>query len=458
MSSPLLLKNFRIVDEQTDMAGSLLVEDGLISAIIPGDGGGETRRLERGAAMIIDGGSFPGFSGRDRRPLLMPAFIDLHAHFREPGFTEKETLESACLAAAAGGYGTLVCMANTRPVIDSLEKALALRERCDALGLIELYPVLSLTKNMEGRELSGITALKPGGTSCVRMLSEDGKDVADDGIFLGAMKEARRLGLPVSCHCDFGGTGAEAAKASGGPRKLWSRMEENTATGRALDLGRQAGCHIHIAHVSTKEAVEMVRRAKKETRAAPSSFTLTCEASPHHLACTEAEAHALGDESWGRVNPPLREEADRQALIEALRDGTIDAIATDHAPHSEADKKGGAPGFSGLETAFAVCLTELVAGGACHAAFDLRRLSSLMSANPARILGLDGKGRDRRARGRVAPGLPGDLVIADAETAWKPDPGLFKSRGKNTPFAGRELWGKVLMTIQGGRIVYVQHG
>jgi dihydroorotase len=463
----IIFHNFRIVDEHTDLRGTVVVEDGFIQAVLPWDAGfpdtifnGKGPDYER-----LEGGFFingPGLLGSDAAntfPVLMPALVDLHAHFRDPGFPEKESgfpkesLESASLAAAAGGYGTVVCMANTKPPIDAPEKALVLRERAAALGLIDLYPVLSLTKNMEGRELSGIADLRPP-RSFIKMLSEDGKDVADDGLFLAAMREARRLGVPVSCHCDAGGPEAAAAKAAGEPRRVWSRIEENHAVRRAIELGKQAGCHIHIAHVSTGEAAELIRREKA---AMVPPFTLTCEAAPHHIACTEAEARSLGDESRGRVNPPLREEADRRAIIEGLRDGTIDAIATDHAPHSAADKEAGAPGFTGLETAFSVCFTELVRGrDGSGGVLDPRRLSSLMSAAPARILGLGGGGP--WGRGRIAPGLRADLVIADFEAAGAVNPALFKSKGKNTPFAGRELRGKILLTLHEGRIVFGGNG
>jgi dihydroorotase len=506
----IVLHNFRIVDEHTDSRGTVVVEDGFIREVLPWDADfpGAIPNGKRPDYERLEGGLFihgPGLlgSGGGHVPVLMPALADLHAHFRDPGFPENEagfpaetgflseTLESASLAAAAGGYGTVVCMANTKPPIDTPEKALALRERAAALGLIDLYPVLSLTKNMEGRELSGITVLNPaplrpeasvpycgpswgsrraadmastrsrvplGASSLltphsslfIRMLSEDGKDVADDGLFLAAMKEARRLGVPVSCHCDAGGPEAAAAKAAGEPRQVWSRIEENNAVRRAIELGRQAGCHIHIAHVSTGESAELIRRAKASS--AP-PFTLTCEATPHHIACTAADARSLGDESRGRVNPPLREEADRLAIIEALRDGTIDAIATDHAPHRAGDKDAGAPGFTGLETAVSVCLSELVLGRAgSGGALDLRRLSSLMSAAPARILGLGGGGP--AGRGLIAPGLRADLVIADIESAGTVNPARFQSRGKNSPFAGRELRGKILLTLHEGRIVY----
>jgi dihydroorotase len=467
-----ILHNFRIIDETTDMRGTVVVEDGFIQEVLPWDAGfpgnvldkrREYARLEAG--IFINGHGLLGSDNTNRFPVLMPALVDLHAHFRDPGFPEKETLESASLAAVAGGYGTVVCMANTSPPIDTPEKALALKERCDALGLIDLYPVLSLTKNMEGRELSAITELNPVNSSpVVRMFSEDGKDVADEGLFLAAMREARRLGVPVSCHCDAGGPEAAAAKAAGEPRAVWSRIEENNAVRRAIELGEKAGCHIHIAHVSTRESAELIRKAKA---AAAPPFTLSCEATPHHLACTEAEARVLGDESRGRVNPPLREEADRRVIIAALRDGTIDAIATDHAPHSAADKDRGAPGFTGLETAFSLCLTELVLGrSGSTGLMDPRRLSSLMSAAPARILGLGeagplGRGQIAKgqiARGRFAPGLRADLFAADFEAAGTVDPARFKSRGKNSPFAGRELWGKILFTLHGGRMVFGGNG
>jgi dihydroorotase len=279
------------------------------------------------------------------------------------------------------------------------------------------------------------------------MLSEDGKDVADDGIFLAAFTEARRLGIPVSCHCDAGGPEAEAAKKAGKGRDVWSRIEENAATKRAIELGKKAGAHVHIAHVSTKEAAAMIREAKQ-------TFPhLTCEATPHHIALTENDAHVLGDESYGRVNPSLRSEEDRLAIIKVILDGTIDAIATDHAPHSEADKAGGAPGFTGLETGFSVCFTELTGNDNTVKSntIDLKRLSSLMSASPARILGL-------ADRGRIATGLRADMVIVDTKFLWTVKPELFKSRGKNSPFTGRTLRGKILLTLHGGRVVYDERG
>ena len=424
-----ILKDFRIVDADNDFFGSLIIENNIIKKIIT------AAESIPDADMTINSGAF------SHSAVLMPAFIDLHAHFRDPGFPEKETLESAGLAAAAGGYTTVVCMANTKPVTDTVEKARALKVRSDMLGLIDLYPVLSLTKNMEGRELSGIKDLS---AAEVLMLSEDGKDVADDNLFLAAMGEAKRLGIPVSCHCDFGGAEAEAAKKAGRPRAEWSRIEENNAVRRVIELGAKAGCHIHIAHVSTKEAAEMIRAAKKNPPA-NTGFSLTCEATPHHIGAAEEDARRMGDESFGRVNPPLRSEADRQAIIAAIHDGTIDAIATDHAPHSEADKTAGSPGFTGLETALTVCLSHLTHEMTPNQ--ELQRLSALMSKNPARIISL-------KDRGKIAEGLRADLVIVDIQAQNKINPARFKSRGKCSPFTDKELRGKILMTLNAGKIVY----
>jgi dihydroorotase len=206
---------------------------------------------------------------------------------------------------------------------------------------------------------------------------------------------------------------------------------------------------VHIAHVSTKEAVETIRRAKEELAAGGCAGRLTCEATPHNIALTEETARRLGDESCGRVNPPLRADEDREALIRGILDGTIDAIATDHAPHTEAAKARGTPGFSGLETAFAAVYTCLVRGGF----LDLRRLSSLLSANPARLLGFGGAGP--QGRGKIAGGFRADLVVIDPEALRKIEPEGFKTRGKNSPFAGMELWGRILMTFHRGCPVYI---
>ena len=459
----IILENFRIVDEDTNTTGAVILDDGIIVDVLPEGSPAISGR----AGILINGKNLvcsknPAEKTQNDLPVLMPAFVDLHAHLRDPGFPGKETLESGSLAAAAGGYGTVVCMANTNPAIDSCEKFLSLKERSDALGIIDLYPVMSLTKGMEGKELSGITELIPAKDLQMNplMLSEDGKDIADDALFLKAMEQAGRLGIPVSCHCDFGGPEADAQKKAGANRSVWSRMEENNAVRRAIELGRKADCHVHIAHVSTKEAVALIREAKKNScKSGNGGFELTCEAMPHNICLTQEDADKMGAETFGRVNPPLRTNSDRDALKKALQDGVIDAIATDHAPHTMQDKAAGAPGFSGLETAFAASFTELVMGKSVRgqnrsesAVISLQRLSSLMSANPARLIGLGGP----RGRGRIVPGMRADLIIADTQSSWIVEPQLFKTRGKNSAFAGLELFGKILLTINCGKIVYTQ--
>jgi len=440
----LIFEQVRLVDHSMDRRGTLVVEQGQIRNITFNTK--EVFQVDEklpGPALRID------CSGTNW--VLMPAFVDLHAHFRDPGFPEKETLESASLAAIAGGYGTVVCMANTKPPIDNLDLALELRRRSICLGLIDLYPVLSLTRGMEGRDTSHLEALDPAELrDTVRLLSEDGKDVIDDDTLRQAFHAARRLGLTVSYHCDWGGPEAAAAKAAGMSRSLWSRMEENNATERVLRLAAECGIAIHIAHVSTREALEMVRKAQAADDSRSSSreseqdgFRVTCEVTPHHLACTEDDAERLGAESHGRVNPPLRTREDIAALIGGIEDGTISAIATDHAPHTAADKAMGAPGFIGLETAFAVSYSTLVEGK--HV--SLQKLSALMSYKPSRILGLTD-------RGFLAPWARADLVLLDPDTATTVTSADFKSRSSNSPFIGRNLKGRVLMTVHQGTIVY----
>ncbi|MDR2048136.1 MAG: dihydroorotase, partial [Treponema sp.] len=439
----LLLDDFRVVDETSDFWGSVVVENGFIKEVFDSRTGPRLSdaAVKQAAAMTIKGGEKNGL-------VLMPAFVDLHAHFREPGSGEvsaKETLESACLAAAAGGYGTVVSMANTVPPVDSVDRAAALKNRADALGLIDLCPVLSLTKGMGGKELSEITKLPRrlsgrGEEGFIRLLSEDGRDITRDDVFLAAFSEARRAGLAVSCHCDLGG--------------------EYAAVRRAIELASRAGARLHIAHVSLKEAVDLIRDVKalqNGGRAAgkratvggfagglspAEGFDLTCEITPHHLALIEQDVLP----SFGNVAPPLRSGEDRLALQEALADGTADAVATDHAPHTRSDKASGALGFTGLETAFAVCYSVLAGSeNPGPQTLSLKKLSALMSASPARILGFGEQGP--LGRGRVAPGYRADFVIVDTEAAWTVHPAEFKSRGKNSPFEGRELRGKVIATI-----------
>jgi dihydroorotase len=410
-----LFDSFRIIDDVSDYLGHVAVEDGVIVDIIKLDESlGERKPLLSNYLMTAS----RNIRGKGEL-ILMPGFIDMHAHFREPGFPEKETLESASLAAARGGWTTVVCMANTNPVIDNVELAAQIKHRSDMLGLIDLYPVLSLTKGMMGKELSEIARLKNNTNGYMPLLlSEDGKDIEDDDVFLSALRCAAELGIPVSCHCDLNG--------------------EAAAVQRAINLGMKAGCPLHIAHVSTKEAVDIIEKTKLEY----ADFTLTAEVTPHHLILTKDDAQRLGENTFGKVSPPLRGKKDRSALLDALDDDTIDVIATDHAPHTHADKVGGAAGFSGLETALPVIWDTLIH----HDEYSEQRLSYYMSASPAQILGL-------KDRGYIKKGMRADIVIVDPvkKTTIKAD--AFYSRGKNSPFIEREYQGKMIMTMSNGRIV-----
>lgn len=424
-----LIRNVRLIDAKTDSIGSILIKDGIIAAINPP----ESTTADRVFALPPDTSK-----GGQTRYALMPAFIELHAHFRDPGWPEKETLESALLAAVAGGYGTVCCMPNTKPVIDSPDLVRQLYQRAQDIGLADLYPVLAITKGMEGKDSSHLSSVKQiAEEGILRMLSEDGKDVSSDEVFLKAMLAAAKQNLIVSCHCDFGGDVAQELKERGAPRQLWSRVEEDFGTNRVIQLAARTNCKLHIDHVSTLGAVLAVRKAKAKGQ------DISCEAAPHHFALTHEDATRMGDEGYGRVNPPLRDEEDRQALIEAIADGTIDAIATDHAPHTAADKTAGVPGFTGLESAFAVSKHILVDSGK----ISLSRLSALMAANPAAILGLSD-------RGLLQEGLRADLSLVNLDEELCIPASGFRSRSNNTPFFNMKVRGKIQTVWRAGHIVY----
>lgn len=459
----LLVYNARLVDRDVDSPGALLARDGKIERVFIASGNsasGESAEASELAALRAD----PAVESVDALGrVVMPAFVDLHAHFRDPGQTQKEDVGTASRAACAGGYGTVVLMANTNPVISTQGAALEVVSRVRAEGLIDAFQAVSLTRDFDGADVSALGSLDP---ALVPVASEDGREVASAAVMLRAMESCAHSGVIVSCHCEDPDlareakphrvAALEAARSSGLPsgrlaspgkapsdeitRELLAAgrllaLAEDTMTERNLRIARAAGCRVHVAHVSTRASLDAVRRAKADSLSS-GGFSVTCEATPHHLSLTDSVAEI--------VNPPLRGDADREALIAGLLDGTVDAIATDHAPHAAGDKASGAPGFSGIEIAAATAHTALVATGM----IGLGKLSALMAANPAAILGLP--------RGLLRSGFDADFIIFDPSARFTVDPasGEWHSRGKNTPLAGATLSGVVLATYKRGVKVY----
>jgi dihydroorotase len=390
----LLIKNARIIDSSQNFKGDVYIKFGIIQEL----GANLTKNCE-----TIDAEGL----------VLMPSFIDLHSHFRDPGQTYKEDIYSGSLAAVRGGYTAVNLMANTIPVCSDMNTVNYVLDKSRTINLIDIHQTVSITKDMLGQDITHLDKLD----SEVRMISDDGRGVADSKLMLEAMAKAKEKGLMIITH-------AESEELT----TVDTRLAESTMTWRDITLGKFTGCHLHVAHVSTVEAMKAVIEAKKE------GTKVTCEVTPHHLALT--------NEIDYKVNPPLRERADIEYLIEAIKDGFVDAIATDHAPHSLEDKLKGANGISGIETAFSVCFTKLVSGGY----ITLNKLSELMSRNPARLMGVN--------KGEVKIGYEGDFVLVDLDSNYIVEAENFKSKGKNTPFHGMEFKGEILKTIKGGRIVY----
>ena len=346
----------------------------------------------------------------------MPSFIDTHAHFREPGFTQKEDIESGSKAAVKGGYTGVCLMANTWPVCSNYEVLNAVRNRAKEVGLTDIHQCVSITENFKGSNIEHLNIFKD--DKEVKAISDDGVGVMDSSIMMKAMEVARKNNWVVMSH-------AEDKTFS----KIDMRMAEDLMTIRDLYLAKVTKAHLHMAHVSTVESINAIERAKEE------GVKVTCEVTPHHLALDSSISNY-------RVNPPIREKEDVKTLIRAIRKGVVDCIGTDHAPHTEEDKKNGAPGMVGLETAFSICYTTLVKENN----ISLNKLSELMSRNSARILGMN--------KGLISVGKDGDMVLVDLNQRVTVDREKFVSRGKNTPFHGREYYGEVKMTIKGGNVVY----
>ena len=365
---------------------------------------------------------------------IFPGFCDVHVHFREPGFSYKETIRTGSLSAANGGYTDVCTMPNLSPVPDSVEN---LQKQLDIIkrdGLIGIHPYASITVGQKGEELSDLDGMKD---LCIAY-SDDGRGVQSDEMMERAMIKAKENGKMIVAHCEvndllFGGYIHDGEFCRLNDMKGICSESEWKQVERDLNLVRKTGCSYHVCHISTKETVELIRRAKKE------GLDVTCETGPHYLVYNDMD---LKDEGRFKMNPPIRSEADRQALVEGILDGTIDMIATDHAPHSQEEKSKGLAGSNmgvvGLETAFAVMYTNFVKTGI----MSLEKLVELMSENPRKRFGIE---------------LGNSYTVFDLSREYTVDPQKFLSMGKATPFEGVTLYGECLMTVKDGQAVIVNH-
>ena len=371
---------------------------------------------------------------------IFPGLIDMHVHLREPGFEKKENIESGSRAAVKGGFTQVCCMPNTKPVTDNKVVVSYIKNRAREVGLCKVNPIGAITEGQEGKNLAAIGAMKAAGAVAV---SEDGKSVVATNLMANAMMYAADFGLKCLCHCEDsalvdGGVVNEGYYSTLTGLKGSIRAAEDIVIAREICLAESLSLPVHICHVSTYSGVQLIREAKVR------GVQVTAETCPHYFTLTDA---AIADfDTNTKVNPPIRAEKDRLAIVEGLKDGTLDCIVTDHAPHHEDDKNVeyalAAFGISGLETSFALSYTQLVKGGV----LTLSELADKMSANPAAILNLQG--------GRLEVGAPADLTIVDLNKVWTIDPKDFVSKGKNTPFAGREVYGRVKYTVVDGDIKY----
>ncbi len=432
MNRTVLVRGGRIVDpsQGVDEVGDVLIRDGLVAAVKRGGG----LSAPEGAREIDAGGL-----------IVAPGFVDLHCHLREPGFEEKETIATGTRAAARGGFTTVCCMPNTKPAIDTIDTVEFILRTASAEGSVRVLPVAAVTQGRAGRKLVDMAALAEAGAVA---FSDDGDAVADAELMRQALAQSKCLGLPISDHCEdptlLGGVMHEGSISARLGLRGVPAASEDAMVARDIRLAELTEGHAHIAHLSTAGSVDLVRQAK--ARRVP----VTAEVTPHHLTLTDervATSTGAGDANT-RVNPPLRSIEHVEALRQGLRDGVIDAIATDHAPHTTADKlrafDQAAPGISGIETALASVLS-LVHGGM----LDVGTVIAALTWRPAAIVDRKGLGL-----GTLREGAPGDVTLFDADVEWTVDVGAFASRGKNTPLAGQRLKGRVVATLYGGGIAY----
>ncbi len=424
---PIVIKNGRVVDPSGKIDGiyDISIAEGKITSL---SNSGESEGEGSGSDVIDATGM-----------VVIPGLIDIHVHLREPGYEYKETIASGAMAAVAGGFTTIACMANTDPVNDNGSVTRYILAKAGEANLVNLLPIGAATKGLRGEALAEIGELSDAG--CVA-ISDDGMPVADGSLMRKVFEYARTFNLPIITHCEEPAIVGDGVMNEGitstrlGLRGI-PNAAEDAMVSRDISLAELTGGRLHIAHISTRDAVEMVRRAKER------GLRVTAEVTPHHLTLTDDAVK--GYDTNAKMNPPLRGEHDREAVIQGLKDGTIDCVATDHAPHSTIEKDiefdRAANGIVGLETALPLVLSLVEK--------DILTLSQAierMTAGPASVLGFD--------KGTLQVGADADITIIDTAREWVVEANRFHSKGRNTPFEGWKMKGRVMKTIVGGRVVY----
>ena len=394
----ILIKNANVVDSSQNFIGDVYIENGKIKEL--------GTSINKNDVEVVDAKGLT----------LMPAFVDTHAHFRDPGLTYKEDLETGSRAALRGGYTGVCLMGNTSPICSTKEVLDYVKNKEESLKLIDIHQCVTITKNFDGKTLTHLEEFK--NDKRVKAISDDGVGVSDSRVMMEAMKIAKENDWVIMSH-------AESHEFS----DIDMRLAENMMTWRDITLAKVTGANLHMAHVSTKEAMKYIIDGKC------SGVNVTCEVTPHHIALTN-------DKNNYRVNPPIREKSDVDFLLKAISHGDVECIGTDHAPHTKEDKEKGSPGMVGLETAFPICYTKLVKEGV----ITINKLSEMMSRNPAKILKMN--------KGNISIGLDGDVVLLDLNKEITINSDEFYSKGKNTPFEGMKYYGEVVMTIKGGQVLY----
>lgn len=420
----LLIKNGTVVDpaSKTETESDILIENGKIVKI--------KKKITDKADKTVDAkGCF-----------VMPGFIDLHTHLRDPGFEEKETIVTGAKAAARGGFTTILAMPNTKPVVDHADVVNYVRHKAKNLAPVHVLQAGAITKGQEGMELADIRGMAKAG---IPAISEDGKSVMDAGLYYQAMKIAKEEGIPVFAHCEDKSLAGHGVMNEGARSKELNlpgilNVAEDAVAARDIMLAESAGVRLHLCHCSTKQSVAMVKQAKAN------GIAVTAEACPHHFILSDEDV--LKDDANFKMNPPLRSKEDVEAIREGLKQDVIDVIATDHAPHTAVEKGMSmtkAPfGIVGLETAASLVYTELV----LQKYLTPMQMAEKMSYNPARIIGSD--------KGTLAEGADADIVIFNPKKEYVIDTADFAGKAKNTPFQGRKVTGQVVATIVAGEIVY----